>query len=273
MKRFFIIMSMAGLIIGAPLLPPEGVKSSWAGPSQRFSLQLASCSTLKSAQKEIERLGQANIRARQMIQEDRSGKKWYIVYLDNFKTKEEAGRQGKQLIRQGLIKSFRVFPGKVKEEIQEKAGPSPPPSPAPAKKEPRESKEPKTSAEKSPVYFGPIVIREEENGLRVNILLDRKIFPEITADKTADGSRLIITFKNIDRYLVPLEFIKVQSQTLLSFNLANKGRDCAFVLLLSSADNYDVSQNYFEKEKMYSLFIRRESGVEPDKTIREQIKE
>jgi hypothetical protein len=45
----------------------------------------------------------------------------------------------------------------------------------------------------------------------------------------------------------------------MSFSVAPKGTDCTFILVLNPAFNYEVSQNYFEKEKLYSLRIRWES--------------
>ena len=99
--------------------------------------------------------------------------------------------------------------------------------------------------------------------------MDQKIFPEIMSDKISDGSRLMVTFKNIGKYIVPIEFDKIRSKALLSFSVANKGPDCIFVLLLSSSYNYEVSQNYYEKEKIYSLFIGMEAAVEPNRIIKE----
>lgn len=235
----------------------------WAEESMQFTLQVASCSTLAFAQKEIQRLKSTNIHAQYAVREDRSNKKWFIVYIDRYKTKEEATRRGNQLIQKGVIKTFTIFPQKVKEEGPPRAKELPD-SPAISSK-----KESMPGPAKNPVYFGPIVIKEEENALRITIMLDRKIFPDITSDKIADGSRLIVTFKNIDRYIVPLEFNKAQSPTLLSFSIAKKGQDCTMVIVLSSTYNYEVSQNYYEKEKIYSLTIGRGPIAEPGKPIKE----
>jgi len=99
--------------------------------------------------------------------------------------------------------------------------------------------------------------------------MDRDIFPTITSDKVADGSRLMVTFKNVDRYIVPFEFDKVQSKTLLAFSLDQRGTDCIFILLLSSAYNYEVTRDYFEQEKKYSLIIKRQPTPEPKQIIKE----
>ncbi|MBA4395312.1 MAG: hypothetical protein C0407_17310, partial [Desulfobacca sp.] len=184
-------------------------------------------------------------------------KKWYVIYVDGFKTKEQAIRYGNQVIQKRLIQSFSFLPEKANEEIPIKAKETPS---IPSKKDS------KTVAEKNPIYFGPIVVKEEEAGIRINIYMDRRIFPEITSDKIADGSRLLITFKNIEQYIVPMEFNKIQSKVLLSFNLALKGSDCRFSLLLNSAYDYKVSQDYFEKEKIYSLLIARDPAEEANKT-------
>jgi hypothetical protein len=55
---------------------------------------------------------------------------------------------------------------------------------------------------------------------------------------------------------VPIDFHKEQAQALLSFSLRQKGTDCTLTLVLDPSFNYEVSQNYFEKEKIYSLGIR-----------------
>ena len=263
MKRIIFGLILAGLLIEDPFSfwNPNG--NLWAQENIRFSLQVASCSTLAAAQKEIDRLKTAHIQARYTIREDKTNRKWFVIYIDRYKTKEEATLRGKQLIQKGIIQNFKIFPQKSKEEGPPQAKEFSATPSLPSKKEP------KPPVEKNPVYFGPIVIKEEENALRIHIMLDRKIFPEITADKIADGSRLIVTFNNIDRYIVPFEFDKVQSRMLLSFHLSKKGLDCTFVLLLHPAYNYEVSQDYFEKEKMYSLVIRRGPAAEPNKTVKE----
>jgi len=261
------LFSFAGTnsVYVAPIFPSETKEKSTAVskegpslPSISFSLQVASLPTEEGAQKETERLKAFNIKASYTTREDASKKRGFVIYLDRFKSKEEATRYGHELIHKGIIKNFKVFSQKEKGKspvVVKEA--SPPPSP-PSKKEPT------PLPGKSPVNFGPISIKEEETALRIDISLDRKIFPEITADKVANGSRLIITFKNIDKIIVPVKFDKVQSKTLLSFSLDKKRTDCTFILLLNSAYNYQVTQNYFEKEKIYSLVIGREPTAQPD---------
>ncbi|MFH0787721.1 MAG: SPOR domain-containing protein [Pseudomonadota bacterium] len=237
---------------------PTLVKESPPPPSIPFRLQIASCPTQAAAQKELKRLKSHSIKAKQLLREDPSKKKWFIIYLDGFKDREEAKRKGNQLIQKKIIKTFQIFTPKPNGEIPSSKVKEAPPAPTTPSK-----KELPPSSEKNPLSFGPISIKEEETALRINIALDRKIFPEITADKIAEGSRLVVTFKNIDRYIVPIEFDKVQSPTLLSFSLAKKGSDCTFILLLNSSFNYEVAQKYFEKEKIYSLVVGREPAKGP----------
>lgn len=352
MKHFLITWTLIGLFFGDPFFQAIPAKNLWAGETTQFLVQVASCSTLTTARKEIERLKKFNLEAQYTIREDRSKKKWFIIYIDHFKTKEEATRFGNQLTQKGVIQNFKVYPKKRKEDspakvkglpdrlpglyslqvaslpteleaqkeverlkeydlsgkittlvdknnkswfvvyldsypskeealnhgsqlgqkniihsyrvfIEKEGLPSkieapPPPSAKPS------TKEPKALREESPVYFGPIAIKEEENTLRISIYLDQKIFPEINADKTAEGSRLIITFKNIDKPIVPMEFNKIQSKTLLSFSLARKGSDCTFTLLLNPSFNYQVSQDYYERDRVYSMVVGREPTVETD---------
>jgi hypothetical protein len=260
MKKMIITLGLAALFIEALFFMDCQNKNLWAVGSPRILLQVASCSTLACAKKEIDRLNGVNIQAQYTTREDRSKKKWYVIYVDRFKTREQAIHLGNQLIQKGLIQSFSLFPEKLSEEnlIKTKETPPKPSSPS--------TKELKSGVEQNTVYFGPIVVKEEEAGFRINIYIDRKIFPEISSDKIADGSRLLITFKNIDQYIVPIEFNKIQSKVLLSFNLAAKGSDCQFSLLLNSAYNYTVSQDYFEKEKIYSLLIGRDPAGTPTRT-------
>jgi hypothetical protein len=263
MKKIIITFELAALFMGAIFSIDSRIKNIWAVDSTRILLQVASCSTLACAKKEIDRLTDAKIQAQYTIREDRSKKKWYIVYIDQFRTREEAIRYGNQLIQKGLIQTFIIFPEKLNNEISLKTKETPFIPPIPSKKESI------TLAEKNPIYFGPIVVKEEESGIRIIIFMGRRIFPEITSDKIADGSRLLITFKNINRYIVPIEFDKIQSKGLLSFNLNAKGSDCIFSLLLNSSYNYKVSQDYFEKEKIYSLLISREPAAESTRTREE----
>jgi hypothetical protein len=65
--------------------------------------------------------------------------------------------------------------------------------------------------------------------------------------------------------VVPIEFRKEPGRALLSVSLVQKGTDCTFVLVLNPVYNYEVSQNYFEQEKIYSLRIRWESTTGPDR--------
>ncbi len=260
-EKMVIRLGLTALILGGLFLIDSRTRNLWAvgtSPS-RVLLQVASCPTLACAEKEIDRLSGANIRAQYTTRENRSKKKWYVIYVDQFKTREQAIRYGNQLIQKGLIQSFRFLPEKPDEAIPFRTKETVPTIPS--------KKESKPATEKKPIYFGPIVVREEEAGIRINIYMDRKIFPEITSDKIADGSRLIITFKNIDQYIVPMEFNRIQSKVLLSFNLAAKGSDCQLSLLLNSSYNYKVSQDYFEKEKLYSLLIDRDPTTESTKPI------
>ncbi|MBA4392584.1 MAG: hypothetical protein C0407_03430 [Desulfobacca sp.] len=232
--------------------------------SNFFNLHVASFSTLEAVQKELNHLKSFKIEAKYALRENQSKKKSFVIYLDRFKSKEEATRKGNQLVQKNIIKNFMVYTQKPNEETQTtqvkeglpslstKAKEGPPAPITPSKKEPS------SSLDKSSVSFGPISIREEEKTLSITILLDRKIFPEITADKIAEGSRLIITFKNIDQNIVPIDFDKFQSKTLISLSLVKKGSECIFNILLNSTFNYEVAQNYFEKEKLYSLLISRE---------------
>jgi hypothetical protein len=237
--------------------PPE-VKESPAPSVSAFRLQVASCLTLEAAQKEIERLKSHRLKANYLLSQTQKNKKVFLIYLDSFKSKEDATQKGNQLLQKKIIKSFSV--------LSEKKGEEPAPSkikeasPLPGKPVSKESPVPG----KSLVYFGPISVREDEKTIRVNIILDRKIFPEITTDKVEEGSRLIITFKNIDKAIVPIQFEKIQSKTLLSFSLAPKESDCTFILVLSSAYNYEVDQKYYEKEKIYSLLIGKELPASPN---------
>jgi hypothetical protein len=102
-----------------------------------------------------------------MTKEDRNQKEWFVVYMDQYETKEEAARQGNRLIKEGIIRNFFAFPIEVKEEPQLK---------------PKELPAPKST----------------------------------------------------------------------------------FDLGLNPSFNYEVSQNYFEKEKIYSLRIQWESAKGPD---------
>jgi len=263
MKRLILALVWAVLLTGAPFFLWNPLKNIWALNTPQFRLQVASLSTEMGARKEIERLKSFKIQAQYIRWLDRSKKTWFVVNIEGYKSEKEAIRYGKQFIREGIIQSFKVFPQKEKEVIPTKATEAFPPASSLPKKEP------KSILEEKPVYFGPITIKEEENDLRINISMDRNIFPTITSDKVADGSRLIVTFNNIDRYIVPFEFDKIQSKTLLSFGLAQRGTDCIFNLLLNSAYNYEVTQDYYEKEKIYSLIIKRGPTPEPKQVIKE----
>jgi hypothetical protein len=256
MKKIILTIGLAALFMEALLPIDSRTTNLLAAGSTRVCLQVASCSTLACAKKEIDRLNGTNIQAQYTIREDRSNKKWYVIYLDRFNTREQAILYGNRLIQKGLIQSFSIFLKKSNEEISIKAKETLPKPSSPSQKES------KSVAEKHPIYFGPIVVKEEEAGIRINIYMDRRIFPEITSKKISEGSRLLVTFKNIDQHIVPIEFDKIQSEALISFNLTAKGSDCVFSLLLNPSNNYKVSQDYFENEKIYSLLISRDSAAE-----------
>jgi hypothetical protein len=243
---------------------PTPVKEGPPLLSTSFHLRVASLSTLEAAQKEIKRLESFHLDAQYLVRENQSKKKLFVVYLNHFKSQEEATRKGNELVQKNIIKNFTVFANKASEETPSTKAKEAPPPPTPPSK-----KEPPPVPDKNLVYFGPISIKEEENALRIYISLDRKIFPEIKADKVTEGSRLIVTFKNIDRYIVPVEFEKIQSPTLLSWSLAKKGPDCTFILVLNSTFNYEVAQNYYEREKLYSLIIGREAAKGPSPVKKE----
>ncbi|MEW6187172.1 MAG: SPOR domain-containing protein [Thermodesulfobacteriota bacterium] len=256
MQRFPIIPVLAAIIIGC--LPfSTGFNYLQAEETTRFMLQTAAFPTLDAAQKELDRLKTLGIQARYTTKEDQTKKKWYAVYINQYPTREEAARQGNQLIQKGAIQNFFIFPmkGLIEEssptrekalELQPQGKPS--------------QKESKPPSGKNPIFFGPIVIKEEDSTILMTIGLDRRIFPQISAQKNDLNSKLFITFNHIDKVLVPVDFRKDQNQALMSFSVAQKGSDCTFILVLNPAYNYEVSQNYFEKEKLYSLRIRWEAA-------------
>ncbi len=256
MKRFILILSLTCLIMGSLFVFRDSNKLS-ALESTRFILQVAAYSTTTAAQKEIERLHSLNIKAQVMTKEDRNKKRFFAVYIDQYKTKEEAMRYGNQLINEGIIQSFLIFPLEGKKIPPPKASELPPPPKTSSKQNP------KPALGKNQILFGPIVIKEEEATILMTISLNQKVFPKISTQKTDENSRLFVTFKNIDKMVVPVDFRKDQNRALLSFSVAQKGTDCTFILVLNPSFNYEVSQNYFEKEKIYALRIRWESTTVP----------
>jgi hypothetical protein len=266
MKRYLLILTLAGLIIGS-LFVLRDSNRLWAQGSTRFALQVSAYSTIAAAQKEIERLKSFKIASRYMTKEDRNQKEWFIVYMDHYETQEEAARQGNRLIKEGIIQNFFIFPIAVKEEPllkpQESPASKPKELPSPPSKI-ASKKEPKQTLGKNPVYFGPVIIKEEESTILMTISLSQRIFPKIITQKNENNSHLLVAFKDIDKSVVPIDFRKDNARALLSVSLMQKGTDCTFDLALNPAFNYEVSLDYFEKEKIYSLRIRWESTKEPD---------
>jgi len=271
MKRFLFILTLTSLVIGDPFSLWRS-KNLWAQGSTRFVLQVSAYTKIAEAQKEIERLKSFKIAAQYMTKEDHNQKEWFVVYTDHYETKEEAARQGNRLIKEGIIRNFLIFPIEVKEEpplkLKELPSPKPKELPPPPHKIPSK-KEPKPMLGKNPIYFGPVIIKEEESTILVTISLNQRIFPKITTQKHENNSHLLVTFKDIDKTVVPVDFRKDQARALLSVSLVQKGTDCTFVLVLNPVYNYEVSQNYFEKEKIYSLRIRWESTTGPKQVIEE----
>jgi hypothetical protein len=257
LKRYLLILTLTGLTIGS-LLGFQDSHELRAQGSTRFALQVSAFSTLSAAKKEIERLKSFKVTAKIMTKEDRNQKEWFVVYADHYETKEEASQQGNRLVKEGIIQNFFVFPMEVRGELPliSKELPSPPANiPSPKKVKP-------ISGE-NPVYFGPVIIKEEENTILMTISLNQKIFPKITTQKHENNSHLLVTFKDIDKRVVPIDFRKDQGRALLSVRLVQKDTDCTFILVLNPSFNYEVSQNYFEKEKIFSLRIRWESTAGP----------
>lgn len=265
MKRFLFFLTLAELVFGDPFSLWSS-KNLWAQGSTRYVLQVAAYSSIAAAQKEIERLKSFKITAQYMTKEDRNQKEWFVVYTDHYESREEATRQGNRLVKDNIIKNFFVFPMEVKEEPplkpKEVEPPKPKELPPPPSKIPSK-KETKSVSGKTPIYFGPVIIKEEESNILMTISLSQRIFPKITTQKHENNSHLLVTFKDIDKSVVPIDFRKDQSRALLSVSLMQKGSDCTFVLVLNPVYNYEVSQNYFEMEKIYSLRIRWESTTGP----------
>lgn len=257
MKRLSIILVLTVIFSGSFSFF-QGFDCLQAEETTRFMLQTSAFPTLDAAQKELDRLKALGLQARYTTKEDQSKKKWFAVYIDQYPTREEAARQGNQLIQKGIIQNFFIFP--TKGLIEETRPPQEKP-PSLQQREKPSKKEISPPAGKNPIFFGPIVIKEEDSNILMTIGLDRRIFPNISAQKNDLNSKLFITFNNIDKLLVPVDFRKDQNQALMSFSVAQKGSDCTFILVLNPAYNYEVSQNYFEKEKLYSLRIRWEAAT------------
>ena len=263
MKHNLLILTLAGLISGS-LFVLRDSNRLWAQESTRFALQVSAFSTIAAAQKEIERLKSFKINAQYTTKEDRNRKEWLLVYTDHYATREEAARQGNRLIKEGIIQNFFILPMKVKEESSLKTKEWPPPSAKEVPSSPSKipsKKEIKPISGKMPIYFGPVIIKEDEDTILMTISLSQKIFPKITTQKYENNSHLLVTFQDIDKsvVVVPIDFRKDKARALLSVSLRQKGTDCTFDLVLNPSFNYDVSQNYFEQEKIYSIGIRWES--------------
>lgn len=251
MKRCSLIAWVFFLFLGS-LLPHRGTEDLRAESTPYFMLQIAAFPTLPAARKEIERLKAQGISARYLVKEDPAGNPWYAVYIDLFPSREEAAREGNRLIQKGVIRTFFIFPyqGRAKESE----------TPLSEPESARLKKKSGPLSDKRPLVLGPVVIKEEESHLLMTVGLERRIFPKIYTQKNDFHSRLFVTFPAVDKAVVPITFRKDRPQALLSFSVSQKNTECTFILVLNPAYNFEVSQNFFEKEKLYSLKIRWEAA-------------
>lgn len=257
MKRVCLSVVCFLFFVGASFLITDSDRLR-AEEVQRFMLQTAAFPTLDAALREIERLKALGVTASYLIKEDQARNKWYAVYINLYPNREEAAREGSRLIQQGIIRNFFIFPHRGLEE-------------GPKSSEVSETFSPRLGTavgkkdlakpmDKRPLFFGPIVVKEEETQILMTIGLDRRVFPKIYTQKNDLNSRLFVTFPPVDKILVPVDFRKDQQQALLSFSITQKNTECTFILVLNPSYNYEVSQNYFEKEKLYALRIRWETA-------------
>jgi hypothetical protein len=205
----------------------------WAqGPA--FSLQVASCQSEDSAQKEIERLKLYGIKAKYSRTQDARKKIWYVVVIDSFKNREEARDYGNNLKAKNIIKNFRIL------------------------NQPILSPEAKPSAlpEKRLQVDGPLKLQEEPDSLRLRFMVDPTGIPEVRSEKGEAGSRIIVSLKKRGPSFRPLEFQRPDGM-LRSFSVTSAGAECVITLVLRSDFNYEVAQDYYEREMLYTLVITK----------------
>ena len=218
----------------------------WAqGPA--FSLQVASCHSEDSAQKEVDRLKLRGIKAKFSRTPDAWKKIWYVVTIDSFKNWEEARDYGDNLKAKNIIKTFKILnqPTEKKDNINLKAkhllSPEAKPSALP---------------EKRLQVEGPLQIQEEPDTLRLRFMVDSTGTPEVRSEKGETGSRIIVSLKNRRPSFRPLEFQRLDGM-LRSFSVTSAGTECTITLVLRSDFNYEVAQDYYEREMLFTLVITR----------------
>ena len=219
----------------------------WAqGPA--FSLQVASCQFEGSAQKEIDRLKLHGIRAKfSRTPPDAQKKIWYIITIDSFKNREEARDYGNNLKAKKIIKNYKIFnqPAEKNNTINLKA----------KTLLPSEAK-PSALPEKRLRVDGPLKLQEEPDSLRLGFMVDPAGIPEVRSEKGEAGSRIIVTLKKRGQSFRPLEFQRPDGM-LRSFSVTSTGAECVITLVLRSDFNYEVAQDYYEREMLYTLVITK----------------
>jgi hypothetical protein len=223
-------------------------------------LQTSAFPSQEAARKEIERLKSHGVMARYLVKEDPRGNKWYAVYINLYPDREEAAQEGNRLIQAGIIRNFFIFPyqgtqkGAREAEALERSSRKDKHRAAPS------LKKAKSLADIGPLSFGPVLIKEEESHILMTVGLSRRITPKVTTQKDEAYSRLFVTFPAENKVLVPVEFRRDGKPALQSFSVHQKGADITFMLVLNPSFNYEISQNYFDREKRYALKIRWEAA-------------
>ncbi|MBI5586565.1 MAG: SPOR domain-containing protein [Deltaproteobacteria bacterium] len=243
MGRFFIILwfLLALGSTGSFSIPLPG-HLLWA-QSPRFSLQVASFETEVFARKEVDRLKLLGISATLSRISDAQKKIWYIVYIDSFKNKEEALAYGNNLKAKNIINNFILLLQQIN-KIDDKAMAS------------RMDSKPPAPREKTLRQDGPLKLQEGPDFLRLELLLDRRTIPEVRSEKGETESRIILSFKSGEPSFLPLEFQRREG-LLRFFSVLPSGKGYTLTLGFNPEFNYQVAQDYFERERLYTLTVTK----------------
>jgi hypothetical protein len=238
-------ISLAVWTLGFILFPVLG--SLPRAQDQSVSLQVASFETEAVARKEVERLKLLGVKAALSPFSDAQKKIWYVVHVDSFRNKEEAQTYGNNLKAKNIINDFKLSTqdiNKIK-KIEEK-----PTTTTPA--------ETKSSAprDKRPGPDGPLKVQEGPDFLRLELLLDRQAIPEVRSEKGEAESRILLIFRTGKSSFLPLEFERREG-LLRSFSVLSRGKEYTLTLGLNPEFNYQVAQDYFERERLYTLTITK----------------
>jgi hypothetical protein len=217
------------------------LQSGLAAEEPRYSIQVGAFKEDERARNLVERLSQDGHLSFYRAEEVRTKGTWYMVYIGEYPSREEARKQAKELKKKGVISEFLIR-DTTGTGVTEKTSPEP------------------------TLTIKDIEFKAEGEDKEVVLIRASRAFSPTVFPIEEGLLRLVIDIEDAGPYLRGLTELPVGGKFIQKIRTSyhREIRTLRVVLDLSSSTSYKIHQLFFEKENTFALVVERKKAAEPE---------